>query len=99
MFAFDGPEIADAAADIRADVLSDLICDLQSAVIDRFLGSRNRVMNKSSHLARFLLLDIVQRVKVFDFAGELNREFLGVEFLDVIRAAAALGERGPGRLD
>src|ERR1043166_8653943 len=99
MFALDGPEIADAAADVRADVLSDLIRDLQSAVVDCFLGSRNRVVNESAHLARFLLFDIVQRIKVFDFAGEPNRKFFGVKFFDVIRATAALYERGPGRLD
>src|ERR1041384_2341541 len=99
MFALDRPEIANAAADVGADLLSNLVSDLQPAVVDCFLRSSNRIMNESAHLARFFLLDIVQRIKVFDFAGESNRESFGVKFFDVIRATAALSERGPSRLD
>src|SRR6266481_6106676 len=99
MLALDRPEIANAAADIGADVLSDFISDLQPAVVDCFLRSSNRVVNESAHLARFLLLDIVQRIEVFDFTGEPHRESFGVKFFDVIRATATLHERGPGSLD
>src|SRR6266550_4874711 len=56
-------------------------------------------MNESAHLARFLLLDIIQRIEVFDFAGEPNRKLCGVKLLDVIRPAFPFSKRSPGGLD
>src|SRR5215831_4753706 len=99
VLALDGPEIADPAADISAHVLSDFISDLEPAVFDRFLRSGDGVLDEGAHLARFLLLDVVQRIKVFDFAGEPNGKLFSVKFFDVIRAAVAFLQRGPGRLD
>src|SRR3954466_8615029 len=99
MLTLNRPEIADAAADVSADIFGDIIGDFQTAVSDRLLRSSHRVLNESAHLARFLLLDIVQRIEVFDFAGEPNRELFGVEFLYVIRATAAFHQRGPGGWD
>src|SRR4051812_27988436 len=72
VLALDGPEIADAAADVGADALRDLVGYFQAAVAHGFLRRRNRVLNESAHLARFLLLYIIQRIEVFDFAGKPN---------------------------
>src|SRR4029079_7796490 len=99
MLTFDGPKIADAAADIGADALGYVVIYFQDAIVHRFLRSSDSVLDESAHLAGVLLFDIVQRIEVIDFASELNRELFGVEFFNVIRATAAFHERGPGCLD
>src|SRR6185369_3992886 len=96
---FDRPKVADTATDVSTDAFRDVIAYLQSAIGYCFLRSGNRVLNESAHLARFLLLDIVQRIEVLDFAGEPHRKLLGVKFFDVIRAVPACLERGPGSFD
>src|SRR5436189_1318189 len=99
MLALDRPEIADAAANISPDAFRNIIVYLQSAVRYGFLRSSYGVLNESAHLARFLLLDVIQRIEVFDFTGKPNGKLFGVKFFDVIRAAAAFLKRGPGSLD
>jgi hypothetical protein len=77
VFAFDGPEIADAAADVSAGVLGDAVGKLtfrrhlDAAVGDGFDRRRDRIMNKGAHFARLFLSDECQRVEVFYFAGKL----------------------------
>ena len=90
MLAFDGPEIANAAADIGSDIFGDFIGDLQAAVIHRLLRGGDGVMNEGAHLARFFLFNVVERVEILYFAGKATGELFGVEFLDIVRAAAAL---------
>ena len=63
MLALDGPEIADAAADVGADVFADLIgirlssFSLMPLSARRFIGGRNGVMDERAHLARLFLLE------------------------------------------
>src|SRR5437667_8818175 len=99
MLAFDGPEIANAAADVGSDIFGDLIGGFQSAVIHRFLRGGDGVMNERAHLARFFFFNVVERIKILYFAGEARGEPFSVEFLDIVRAASALDQRGPGDLN
>src|ERR1035441_6577921 len=43
---------------------------------------RNGQVNESPHLARFLLVDELQRVEILDFRGEIDRVARGVESRD-----------------
>ena len=99
MFALDGPEITDAAADVGPDVLGNFVGDFQPAVVHRFLRSSHRVMDECAHLARFFFFNVVQRVEAFYFASEAAGKLLRIELFDIVGAAAAIQERGPGDLD
>ena len=99
MLPFDGPEIANAAADIGSDIFGDFIGDFQAAVIHRLLRGSNGVMNERAHFARFFLFNVVERIEILYFAGEATGEPFRVEFLDIVRATSALEQRGPGDLN
>src|SRR5260370_35838669 len=99
MLAFDGPEIADATTDIGSDIFGDFVGDLQAAVVHRLLRGGDGVMNERAHLARFFFFNVVERIKILYFAGESRGEPFSVELLDIVRAASALDQRGPGDLN
>src|SRR5437870_3028608 len=99
MFALDGPEIADTAADVSSDLLGNLIGDFQLAAVHCLLRSGDRVMNERAHLARFFFFNVVQRIEVLYFAGEAAGKPRGIELFDIVGTAAASQERCPGGLD
>src|SRR5207302_8105619 len=99
MLAFDGPKIANAAADIGSNIFGDLIGDFQSAVIHRLLRGGDGVMNERAHFARFFFFNVVERIKILYFTGEARGKPFSVEFLDIVRAASALDQRGPSDLN
>src|SRR5205085_7274236 len=99
MLAFDCPEIAYAAADVSSDLFGVLICNPKAAIFYSLVARSNGVMNKSAHLARFLLLNVMQWIEVLDFGCKAYRKLVGmlrVELLYVIHAATTLHERRPG---
>src|SRR5262245_57929857 len=95
MLPFDRPEVTDSAADVRADLLCDVVSNLESTVNDRFLRSSHGVLNEGAHLARLFLLDVFQRIKVFDFAGKFNRKLLSVELLYIVGTTPTIHQRSP----
>src|SRR5438309_982156 len=99
MFALDGPEIADAAADIGANILGNFIGNLQPTIVDCFLRSRHRVVNKRAHLARFFFFDVIERIEILYFAGEAAGKPLGIELLDVVSTAATFHQCRPSGFD
>src|SRR5712692_7651271 len=88
VFALDGPEIAYAAADVGADAFRDVVANLQSTIVDGLLRGSDGVMDERAHLARFFLLDIVQRIEILYFAREAGRKSGGVELLNVVGTAS-----------
>jgi len=90
VFALDGPEIADAAADVGADAFRDVVANLQSAIVDGLLRSSDGVMNERAHFARFFLFNVVQRIEILYFAREAGRKPGGVELLNVVGTASPL---------
>src|SRR5258706_9778944 len=56
-------------------------------------------MDKGAHLPGFLFFDIVQRIKIFYFAGESGGKPGSVELLDIVRSTLAFQKRGPGGLE
>src|SRR5580658_429776 len=81
MLALDDFESANARANEDAYSLGILGRDLQARLRHRLLGRGEGVVNKAPHLARFLLVDKVERIKVFDLGGEGYRETCRVESL------------------
>src|SRR5205085_5929458 len=104
VLAFDGPEVADAAADVGAYALRLLLAEAireflpalyQLAVVDGLVGGGDGVVDEGTHLARLLLLDELQGVEALDLGGDLHGELRGVELLYVADAATARHQRGP----
>src|ERR1051325_6693441 len=105
MLALDGPEVADAAADVGADapgrLLAVAVVELLPAldeprVVDRLVGGRDGEVDEGAHLAGLLLLDELERVEALDLGADLDGELLGVELLDVADAALTRHQRRPG---
>src|SRR5216117_3601107 len=105
MLAFNGPEVADSAADVCAGIFGNFGRELpfsshwKTAVPKRFDRRSDRVMNKGAHLARLFFGNEFQWIKVFDFAREFDRELFGVELPDIVGAAAPAHQRGPRVFD
>src|SRR5712692_11202360 len=99
VFALDGPEIADAAADVGADAFRDVVANLQSAIVDGLLRSSDGVMNERAHFARFFLFNVVQRIEILYFAREAGRKPGGVELLDKVGTTPPFQQCRPGGLD
>src|SRR5688500_17177432 len=97
MLAFDRPEIADTRADVGADHISVRLIDLETTVLHGFVRRCERKMCERTHPSRFLLVEKAQRVKILYLTGKLDREFFGVESLDVIRTALATHKSAPRR--
>ena len=53
-------------------------------------------MNKSAHLARLFLLDVVERVEIFDLGGEADGKLFDIELLDEVHPALPVHQRSPG---
>src|SRR5258708_27024596 len=68
------PTPADARADKYAHPFGVLRRDLQAGLLHRLLRCRKGKMNEAPHLARFLLVYKVQRVKVLDLGGKSDRK-------------------------
>ena len=98
MFALDGPEIADPAADVGSDLLGNLIGDFQPAVADCLLRSSYCIVDERAHFARFFFFHVVQRIEALYFAGKAAGKPLRIELLDIVSTAATVQERFPGGL-
>ena len=95
VLALDRPEIADARTDVSSDHFGVRIVNHQAAVLDGFVRGGNGKMRESAHSPRFLFFEKIQRVKIFDLAGEFDRKFLRVELLDIVRTALAAHQARP----
>src|SRR5205085_1118769 len=104
VLALDGPEVADAAADVCAGSLRDFVAVRlrnllpaldEAAVVDGLVRRRDGVLDERAHLAGFLFLDELERVEALDLGGDLHGELRGVELLDVAHAAAARHQCSP----
>ena len=89
VFAFDNVESADAGTDVDAYALVVLRSDFQSRHLHRFIRCSDGEVDEARHLLDFFFLDIVQRVEVLDFGGDLAGEGAGVETGDASDAALA----------
>src|SRR4051812_2066752 len=89
MLALNNPNPANTRPDEHTGAVRDLRRDLQARLGQRLLRSGKGKMNEAPHLARFLLVHEVQRVKVLDLAGERDGEAGGVEALNGRRAAGS----------
>src|SRR6185437_7122835 len=94
VLAFDDIEPTDARADVHADQFGVLGRDFKARHLHRFVCGGNGEVNKARHLARFFLLNKIQRVKVFDLCRDLTGVFRGIEVGDLVDTALA-GEQVP----
>src|SRR4051812_19659561 len=99
VLALDGPEISYAAADVSSNLFRILVRDFKATVFDGFVRGGDGVMNKGAHLARLFLLDVIERVEIFNFGSKLNRKLFRIELLDIVHAAATLHQRRPSGLN
>ncbi len=88
-------EPADARADKHSDPVANLRRNLQSRLHNRLLSSGKRVVGKAPHLARFLLVYKIQRVKVLHLGGKGDRKASGIEPLDRGHATGAVKKLPP----
>ena len=70
VLALDDFEAADAGADEDAYPVGDLRGDLETRLGHGFLGGGKGKVDEAPHLARFLLVHEVERVKVLDLGGK-----------------------------
>ena len=90
VLALDDIESTDAGADVDAGALGHLfVLDLVVGHAQGFVAGGDGQMNKARHLARFFLLDELQRVEVLDFGGDLAGKGGGVEAGNALHAALA----------
>src|ERR1035437_839592 len=89
MLALDDFEAADAGADEDAYPVGDLRGDLETRLEHGLLGGGKGIVDEARHLARFLLVHELERVKVLDLGGEGGREASGIEALNGPHATGA----------
>ena len=61
-------------ADKHAHPFGDIRRNLQAGLLHRLLRCRKSKMDEAPHLARFLLVHKIQRVKVLDLGGKCDRK-------------------------
>src|ERR1035441_10728606 len=78
----DDSESANPEAEEYAHPLSILRRNLETRLGHGFLGRGKSKVDEAPHLAGFLLVHKVQRVKVLDFRGEGDRKAGGIEAMN-----------------
>ncbi len=89
VLALDDLESANPRADKHAGTVGDVFRDLETRLRHRLLRRGKGVVDEAPHLARFLLLDKLERVEVLNLGGKGDRETGGVKALDGSHAAGA----------
>src|ERR1043166_710396 len=103
MLSLNGPEVANAAADVSAGLFGNIggklpfLVKFKSRISHRFSSGGDSVMNKGAHLARLFLGYELQWVEVFNFSSKLHGKLFRVKLRDRAYAVAAAHERGPRR--
>ena len=99
VLALDDVESADAGADVDAGALGHFfVFDFVVGHAQGFIAGGDGQMNKARHLARFLLLDDLQRIEVLDLGGNPAGKGGGVEAGDLLHAALARQQCLPHRV-
>ena len=77
-FALPRRQTANAAADDHANALGVGLVNLETGLSQRFVGRHDRQMDETIHPARFLTVNVVFDIEVFDFAAETGRVARGI---------------------
>ena len=90
VFALDDVEPTDAGADVDPGTLGQLLAvDLVVGHAQGFIAGGDGQMNKARHLARFLLFDKLERVKVLDLGCDLAGKSRDIEAGNALHAILA----------
>jgi len=96
VLALNDVESADSRADIHARALGHfLVFDFVASRLQGLVGSGDRQMNKARHLARFLLLHVLEGIEILDLSPNLAGELRHIEAGDALNAAGAGQQRLP----
>lgn len=95
MFAFDDRESADARADEHACSLRQLRSDRQTRLFHGSFRGSNRVMDEQVHLLDVFFIEKLERIEVFNFAGDLGGKLSGIKTGNLGDAAASFAKALP----
>ena len=96
VLALDDFKAADAAADVDTHTLGVFFGDFESGRLQRVFGSRDRKMDKTTHLLDLFFLDEARGIEVLDLARDAAIEQRRIERFDNGNAVPALKQRLPG---
>ena len=98
VLAFDDVETADAGGNVDADFVEVRIRGLPVRGFYGEVRSSQSDLDEAAHFFQFFFLDPLERIEVFDFAGDFAVEAGGIKLRDRANAALAGEEVFPGFL-
>ena len=98
MLAFNAVQVPDAAADKDADSIR-VSRYLETAVPEGFVGSGGRELRERPKVLSLVYIDVLERIKVFDFACKPDGKLVRIELCDRTSAAFAGHQPCPRRLN